>query len=205
MLIRRRQTSTTRVLVFALIMVSAAVSGCATAYTEGRTALTLGRYEEAATDFEHALTEHPDRIDALVGLGVARYKLGAFDESIETLSRAVAKAPKSQTAQLYLGLSHFQKDDLGPAEEHLKAVVDLHPGARMAEQIERALTLMRGDPLSAAVRAFIAASLEHEAEWARDLQDARYAAAAYAYSGPRYGYYGLGRCFMARRGRAVCF
>ena len=197
--------STTRVRAFALIMVSAAVSGCATAYTEGRTALTLGRYEEAATDFEHALTERPDRIDALVGLGVARYKLGAFDESIETLSRAVAKAPKSQTAQLYLGLSHFQKDDLGPAEEHLKAVVDLHPGARMAEQIERALTLMRGDPLSAAVRAFIAASLEHEAEWARDLQDARYAAAAYAYSGPRYGYYGLGRCFMARRGRAVCF
>jgi tetratricopeptide (TPR) repeat protein len=200
-LFRRRQTSTKRRLAFALIMVSVAGSGCATAYTEGRTALTLGRYEEAATDFQRALTEQPERIDALLGLGVARYKLGAFDESVEALSQAVAKAPKSQTAQLYLGLNHLQKDDLGPAEEHLKAVLALRPEARMTEQIERALTLMRGDPLSADIRAFIATSLEHEEQWARDLQDARWAAAAY----PPYRYYGLGRCLRTRRGGAVCF
>src|SRR5260370_3664220 len=38
---------------------------------------------------------------------------------------------------------------------------------------------MRGDPLSGDARAFIAASLEHEAQWARALQDARCAAGAY--------------------------
>src|SRR3989449_10845376 len=113
----------------------ALLAGCATPYGRARTALAEGRYEEAASGFEEVLARHPDRLDALVGLGKARYKLGAFDEAITALTRAVAQAPKSEAAQLYLGLSYLQKGEDGPAEEHLKAFLDLKPHARIAAQL----------------------------------------------------------------------
>src|SRR2546425_5972489 len=44
-----------------------AISGCATTVGLGQAALREGRYAEAASKFETALTEHPERTDALVG------------------------------------------------------------------------------------------------------------------------------------------
>ena len=66
-----------------LIVSASILAGCATPYLQGRTALQQGRYDEAAR-----------RLDALAGLGVARYKLGAFDEAVDTLHRVVTHAPK---------------------------------------------------------------------------------------------------------------
>jgi tetratricopeptide (TPR) repeat protein len=74
-------------------------SGCTTAYGQGRTALRQGRYAEAASSFEKALKEHPDRMDALVGLGIARYEQRAFDDAVAHLGRAVAQDPKLEDAQ----------------------------------------------------------------------------------------------------------
>jgi len=101
------------------LLAAALLAGCATPYGRARTALAEERYEEAASGFEEILTRHPDRLDALIGLGKARYKLGAFDDAITALTRAAARAPKSETAHLYLGLSHLRKGEDGPAEEHL--------------------------------------------------------------------------------------
>src|SRR5438309_11357674 len=79
------------------LLAAALLAGCATPYGRARTALAEERYEEAASGFEEILTRHPDRLDALIGLGKARYKLGAFDDAITALTRAAARAPKSET------------------------------------------------------------------------------------------------------------
>lgn len=153
------------------------LAGCVTAFGEGVTAAREGRYTDATTYFERALAEDPDRIDALVALGVARYKLGAFDAAVEALERARARAPRDADVRLYLALSHLQMDALGPAEEHLSAFADIASDRRIAAQAQRALRLLRGDPLDAETRAFVAASLDDEAELARELGEARRALA----------------------------
>ena len=194
----RRQHATRLMLLGVFLLM-----GCAAApYGKARTALVQGRYEEAVTGFAEVLARHPDRLDALVGLGKARYKLGAFDEAITALSRAVAQAPKSEAAQFYLGLSYLQKGEDGPAEEHLKALLDLKPHARIATQVDRALKLMRSEHPSSDMRAFIAASLEDEAEWAREARLAQY-----AYPPRPFYWYGypFGPCFATRSGRVVCY
>ena len=184
------------------LLTVALLAGCATPYGRARTALAEGRYEEAASGFEEILTRHPDRLDALVGLGKARYKLGAFDDATTALTRAVALAPKSETAHFYLGLSHLRKGEDGPAEEHLKTLLGLAPHPRLAAQTDRALELVRSDHLSKEMRAFIAASLEDETEWAREVRRA----AEYAYPPPPfYWYRPFGPCFTTRSGHLVCY
>jgi hypothetical protein len=46
------------------LLVLLLAGGCATAYTQGRTALGQGRYLDAAADFGQALREHPVRCTA---------------------------------------------------------------------------------------------------------------------------------------------
>src|SRR3989442_1453522 len=82
------------------LLAAALLAGCATPYGRARTALAEERYEEAASGFEEILTRHPDRLDALIGLGKARYKLGTFDDAITALTRAAARAPKSESGHL---------------------------------------------------------------------------------------------------------
>ena len=187
------------------LMILLAVSvftGCATGYGKARSALVEGRYEEAASRFEELLARHPDRLDALVGLGKAKYKLAAFDDAITVLTRAAAQAPKSESAHLYLGLSHLQKGEDGPAEDHLKALLGLAPHPRLAAQTNRALELIRSAHLSSEMRAFIAASLEDEAAWAREVRRA----AEYAFPPPPfYWYRPFGPCFATRSGLLVCY
>lgn len=150
------------------------LAGCVTAYGEGRRALGQGRYTDAATHFEEALARDPERLDALTGLGVARYKTGDFDEAIDRLGRAVSRDPRLATARLYLGLAHLRKGEYGPVESHLGALVAQRPGTRLAAQSDRALRLLRGrDPVSDDMRAFIAASLEDEAEAERQVAEAQ--------------------------------
>ena len=160
--------------VLVLALAALLLGGCATTFGEGRKALRQGRYADAATRFEEVLAKDPDRLDALVGLGIAKYRAGSFDEAIDALGRAVAREPKFDLAQLYLGLARLRKGDLGPVEQEFKAIVAQRPGTRLAAQLDRALALLRGpDPASEELRTFIAASLESESEAEREIADAR--------------------------------
>lgn len=180
------------------------LAACATPYGAARTALVQGRYEEAASRFEEILAGDPNRLDALVGLGQVRYKLGAYDEAIGLLTRAALQAPQSEAARLYLALSHLQKNEIPQAVEHLRAFRGLNIHPRIAAQVDRALALLGKAPVSADVRVFIAASLEDEAEWAREVRE-RELAARYA-PPPFYGVpYGPGPCFVTRFGHLVCY
>src|SRR5882724_7009875 len=96
-----------------LAALALAISGCATTVGLGQTALRDGRYAEAASKFETALKERPERTDALVGLGIARYSQRVYDEAVAHLSQAVSRDPKRADAQLYLGLSCLERGDEG--------------------------------------------------------------------------------------------
>src|SRR5207249_10132476 len=90
----------------------------------------------------------------------------------------------------------------GPAEEQLKTLLALGPHRRLAAQTSRALELVRSEYLSMEMRAFSAASLEAEAEWAREVRQA----AEHVYPPPPfYWYRPFGPCFTTRSGLLVCY
>lgn len=164
-----------------------AISGCATTVGLGETALRDGRYAEAASKFETALNERPERTDALVGLGIARYGQRAYDEAVSHLTQAVSRDPKRADAQLYLGLAYLEQGDEGSAAEHLRAFRDLTHRARVSRQVDDALQLMRTErSLSPQSRHFVAMSLESALKSEQELHDARWAYAPW----PSYGYSG---------------
>src|SRR2546428_6023394 len=88
-----------------------AISGCATTVGLGQAALREGRYAEAASKFETALTEHPERTDALVGLGIARYAQGGYGEAAAHLSEAGRPGPKRADAPAHSRLRQCERGE----------------------------------------------------------------------------------------------
>ncbi len=162
----------------AILLGSVLFIGCATPYIRGQSALSDGRYGEAAAHFQDVLAHDPDRLDALVGLGISRYKAGRLDEAVDDLSRALVGQPDSKTARLYLALGFLRRGDDRLAEAALVRLRELEPHPRLAAQIDRALRLIQQQrPLTEELRDFIAASLEDEADWVRELREGRIARA----------------------------
>jgi thioredoxin-like negative regulator of GroEL len=185
-----------------MLMVMGLLAGCASAYREGQSSLRHGRYAEAADEFEAALKEDPGRLDALSGLGVARYKMGAYDAAQDALGRVVAQDPKQTQARLYLALAHVQKGEDRAAVEHLTAYRELPPGPRLGGAIDAAVKLLGSDrPLSTEVRRFMATSLEESAKLAREAREAQWAAQRAYAAPPLYPFH----CYAARHGRIFCF
>lgn len=154
------------------------LAGCATAYVQGQADLRAGRPAEARGHFQEALARQPDRLDALAGLAVAEYKLGAFAQAVPLFERVVSRTPNSGEARLYLALAHLGAGAPGPALARLAEARGLGLPARTVAQIDRALPLLAAG-VTDAVRGFIAASLEGELEWAAEVYDARTAPRAW--------------------------
>jgi tetratricopeptide (TPR) repeat protein len=170
-----RRGSVTRSVLVGMTLATLVLGGCATTYVQGASAYRAGRYDEAADHFAAVLASQPDRLDAQVGLGLARYKLGDWDGAIEHLGAVVARVPRHATARLFLGLAHLRRGDDGPADEHLSAFRDLRADPGVSGLVDRALHLLRGDPLTRELREYITASLEGAAEWQRELRETRQA------------------------------
>jgi tetratricopeptide (TPR) repeat protein len=151
------------------------LAGCASTTAVGRTALREGRPAEAAVQFEKALTEDPGRLDALIGLGISRYRLGAYDEAIAALDEAVKRAPTHASARLYLALSFLRKQNDIKAQEHLGALRALPLDPRFLAQVDQTLALMRSGPINDAVRTYVLASLDYVWESSRELAETRQA------------------------------
>lgn len=206
-----------------LAAVVALAAGCVSAVTQGQMALRQGRYVEAEGFFNEALAKDPGRTDALVGLGIAQYKEGQTDQAIESLDKAVQIRPNEPSVRLYLALAYLKRGDTEKAEPQLAALRALKIDARVGDQVQQALDLIKQGPLSDSVRNFIVGSLETQAELSRDVHDARLQAQMaqayyYAYSpyypfapfSPFYAYpypyyYGAsfgpyGPCVLVRRG-----
>ncbi len=173
------------------LAVIALAAGCATPYGEGQSALHQGRFAEAEGYFSQALAADPGRTDALVGLGIAQYKQGEIDQASDTLQKALQVRPNDASVRLYLGLASLQNRDSLQAEQQLSALRSLDIDPRIAQQIDRALEVIRQGPLSDPVRNFVVGSLEIEAQLSRDAQEARLQAQraqTYYFSYYPYGY-----------------
>lgn len=177
-----------RCLRLVLLLVLAASAGCATAVGRGQIALGEGRYDEAQQHFKEALAADPDRLDALIGLGVTQYRLGDFDAAGGTLRGAVTRAPRAADARLYLALSDLQSGRPLEAVENLLVYRDVTPWSRLAAQSDRVIDILRRQPLPDEVRRYVSASLESEALWARELAAARRALSEYQFYGYPWGW-----------------
>jgi len=151
----------------ALVVVT--LAGCATPYSQGLVAARQGRYTEASVLYEEALARNPGRLDAIVQLGIVRYKLGALDGAIELLDRARTRAPAEPSVRLYLALAYLRKNELTAADGELTTFVGLQPDRRVAAQAERTIAMIRSGPLPEETRAFAAASLENAADLADEV------------------------------------
>jgi len=149
------------------------LTGCVTTYQHGQTALHEGRYLEAAARFGEALADDPASPDALLGLGIAQYHLDSFHAAVGSLGRAVLAVPAHAEARLYLALTYLALEDQDSAARHLEAVAGLGVHARTAAQASRAAALLHLGPLSLEIREFVRKSLEDEADWSRDVIEAR--------------------------------
>jgi tetratricopeptide (TPR) repeat protein len=203
---------------WALLAVITLTAGCATTpYREGQSALQRGRYVEAEGYFNQALAADPGRTDAVVGLGIAQYKQGEIDQASDTLQKVVLVRPNEPSVRLYLGLAYLRNQDTLQAEQQLTALRSLNIDPRVAQQIDRALEVIKQGPLSDTVRDFLVGSLETQAQLSRDAQDAllqaqraqlyyfSYYPYAYPYFSPYfagpYGPYGpFAPCVLVRRG-----
>jgi tetratricopeptide (TPR) repeat protein len=151
------------------------LAGCATPYADGRVALEAGRYADAARHFEAALARDPNRLDALLGLGIARYREGKLAAAVADLARVVARQPSSETAHLYLALADLRAGRIPDAEATLTRLLALAPRPRLAGQATRALARIRQEPTpTEEARNLLAADLEAEADAARDARDERF-------------------------------
>jgi tetratricopeptide (TPR) repeat protein len=167
---------------------------------------------EAEGYFTQALAAEPGRTDALVGLGIAQYKQGEIDKASDTLEKALTIRPNEPSVRLYLGLAYLRNRDMLQAEQQLTALRSLKIDPRVAQQIDRALEVIRQGPLSDPVREFVAGSLETQAQLSRDAQEALLQAQRaqafyypyYPYIYPYFGYPYFGTpfapCVLVRRG-----
>ena len=202
-----------------VLAVIALLTGCASAYSKGESAFRQGRFAEAEGYFMKVLAEHPDRLDALVGLGMAQYKRGEPDLAIETLQKALAVRPNDPSVRLYLGLSYLRKNDVARASEQLAALRALPIDPRLAQQVDHTLEVLRRPPLNEQVRDLLVSSLDTAAELAREAYEARlqtqrafYPPPYFGYPYPGYPYYGFpyfgsgypGCVLVWRAGQLIC-
>src|SRR2546428_4057403 len=89
-----RAIATRRWVIVLGILTTTLLTGCVTATGRGEAALESGRYGEAATRFEEALAGKPGSLDALVGLGIAKYRLRAPDQGQPAPAPAPGPAPR---------------------------------------------------------------------------------------------------------------
>src|SRR5687767_4897192 len=152
-----------------LVLVCIVVAGCVTVQRRGEQALYEGRYDDAIHLFQATLAEHPDRLDARLGLGIALYKAGALPDAALTLDDVLARAPTDGPALLYRGLIAIQQRDDAVAAEHLTRFRDVARIPRFEAQLTRALRIVgSAEPLSADTREFMATSLEEAVRSARE-------------------------------------
>ena len=170
-------------LVFLLALV---LTGCASATRDGQVALLYGDNATAATDFETALATNPTSVSALVGLGIARYRLGAFAEADRALNDAIAQSPDLPVAYLYLGLSALRRGQDDEADAHFVRFSSFDVSARLTAYIDRTMRLLHTEPTSDELRAYMADGIADQAAWAGEVTQAwdaaSYARASWYYS-----------------------
>lgn len=90
------------------------------ALSKGIHALNMGRYEEALSAFQEALSVKPQDIKATYHLGVAQRSMGRYEAADETLKAVAARDPSFQPVHFDLGTVAYH---LGHYDEALKELL----------------------------------------------------------------------------------
>jgi len=171
--------------VLTVLLALLVIAGCASATRDGQVALLTGDNTDAVAHFEAALAKDPTNVAALVGLGVARYRLGLFDDADRALTSALAQAPALPVAHLYLGLSALRRAQDGVADAEFARFASFGVAPRLAAYIDRSMRLLPTLPASDELRAYIADGIADQAAWAGEVTDAwnaaNYARASWYY------------------------
>lgn len=171
------RTVRTAGVVVTLLLAVGGLGGCASAMRDGQVALLTGDNAGAAADFETALAKDPTSVTALVGLGVARYRLGSFADADRAFASALALAPDLPVARLYLGLSALRRGQDEAADAEFARFAGLGVAPRLAAYIDRTMRLLHSVPASDELRAYMADGIADQAAWAGEVSDAWNAAA----------------------------
>jgi tetratricopeptide (TPR) repeat protein len=170
-------------LVFLLALI---LTGCASATRDGQVALRYGDNATAVSNFERALAKNPDSVTALVGLGIARYRMGAFVEAESALNAALARSSDLPVAHLYLGLSALRRGQDEAADAEFVRFGSFGMSPRLTAYIERTMRLLQTVPASDELRSYMADGIADQASWAGEVTEAvnaaNYARATWYYS-----------------------
>jgi Tetratricopeptide repeat/Peptidase MA superfamily len=103
----------------------------------GWTAIRAGQPQEAAEAFRQALRLEPRRLEAMVGVGLAEFLLGHFDDARQPLEAALQIDPSVTEASRLLGHVLYRKGDVDAAIRVYEQALTRAPGdAMIAARLE---------------------------------------------------------------------
>jgi tetratricopeptide (TPR) repeat protein len=103
----------------------------------GREHLERGRYEEALSAFQNALSSDPQNFEAQLSLALALEKLDRPDEAIQGYEKAVALNSADSRPYLYLGEIYDRSNNEEKAMSAFRRFLDLAPDSDNARRVRR--------------------------------------------------------------------
>ena len=115
----------------------------------GNNLVQLRAFEPATEVFSAAIARHPKSARLYVGLGIAQYSRGQYEDSVKTFCRAADLAPTDPRAYLFLGEMYGVVPELGgEVTRRLARFVKAQPGNALAHY-HYAMSLWKGQPADA--------------------------------------------------------
>jgi len=103
----------------------------------------LGNIEEAIKNYKKAIKIDPKSATALNNLGYAYYVNGKVSDSIKYYKKAIEIKPDYKLAYNNLAISYIRKGQFKKAIVTLNKLIELDPSSPMAEEADRAITLLK--------------------------------------------------------------
>jgi Flp pilus assembly protein TadD len=113
------------------------------AYTNlGRAFLLAGRLDEAATNFERAVSLKPGSAQQLANLAYVYNLKGWKSESKALLERALALDPTNVLARVNLATQYFEMGQIESAARECRIIIELRPVGKQADFARSMLTMI---------------------------------------------------------------
>lgn len=96
-------------------------------YVAGRSLAREKHYEDAAREFQRAISINSKKALYYDNLGFCLKELRQYDEAIDTLNKALSLDQKDSYAYRELGICYYEKRQFGRAIELLKQCISLNP------------------------------------------------------------------------------
>ncbi len=112
-------------------------------------AMTAGRYETAAREYEAWFKTNPQSKDAMLALGICYLQLGRIDDAVVMLRRHLKLAPQSAAGHAALGISLFDGAKTTEAKKELELALRLKANQSDAAEALARIYLLEGTPEAA--------------------------------------------------------